>query len=143
MALYTQKFIAADYLAGVQTQTHFFPRPLVKRDTGVVRRRGGRMSEESKELKGSRTKARARRRRNSRGGGKIKRRYSGARERKAPTMGAGRRVCYVSPLRSFPPTHSGGRGFSAFESRGSRGFPGKDVHRFLLSDRPFEQQPTW
>lgn len=39
-----------------------------------------------------------------------------------------------------PPTRSG---LCAFESRGSRGFPGEDVHRFLSSDRPFEQQPTW
>jgi len=30
MALYTQKFIAADYLARVQTQTHFFLRPFVR-----------------------------------------------------------------------------------------------------------------
>lgn len=42
-------------------------------------------------------------------------------------------------LCSPPPTRSG---LCAFESRGSRGFPGKDVHRFLSSDRPFEQQPT-
>jgi len=31
MTLYTQKFIATDYLARVQTQTHFFLRPLVRR----------------------------------------------------------------------------------------------------------------
>ena len=43
-------------------------------------------------------------------------------------------------LAPSPPTRSG---LCAFESRGSRGFPGKDVHRFLSSDRPFEQQPTW
>lgn len=53
---------------------------------------------------------------------------------------AGRRAfsLFLPPC-SRPPTHSR---FSAFESRGSRGFPGKDVHRFLLLDRLFEQQPT-
>lgn len=55
--------------------------------------------------------------------------------------GAGRRAfCLFLPPCLCPPRHSK---FSAFESRGSRGFPGKDVHRFLLLDRPFEQQPTW
>lgn len=44
MALYTQKFIAADYLAKVQTQTHFFLRPLVGRAVWS-RQREGRMSE--------------------------------------------------------------------------------------------------
>lgn len=64
----------------------------------------------------------------------------GARERKASTMGAGRRAFYSLPSRP-PLTHA--PGLCAFESRGSGGFPGKDVHRFLSSDRPFEQQPTW
>lgn len=45
MALYTQKFIAADYLAKVQTQTHFFLRPLVGRAVWS-RQREGRMNEE-------------------------------------------------------------------------------------------------
>lgn len=51
----------------------------------------------------------------------------------------GRRAFY-SLRHPSPPTRSG---LCAFESRGSRGFPGEDVHRFLSSDRPFEQQPTW
>lgn len=47
MALYTQKFIAADYLARVQTQTHFFLRPLVRRVVRERERVRGSMSEES------------------------------------------------------------------------------------------------
>jgi len=143
MALYTQKFIAADYLARVQTQTHFFLRPLV-RFAGKEKNERGESSE------GSATEE---------GRGLMKetaecdplgdeQAIPRAREQKSPR----RRVRVVElSARSFPsisplillsalPVHPR---FSAFESRGSWGFPGKDVHRFLLSDRPFEQQPTW
>jgi len=65
MALYTQKFIAADYLARVQTQTHFFLRPLVrravmeeKRGGGGERRESSRLRELEKRRKGARNATR-------------------------------------------------------------------------------------
>lgn len=139
MALYTQKFIAADYLAKVQTQTHFFLRPLVGRAV-----RNGEREEWTKGV-GMRKPAKLERReeRNTQLG-RMKRKYS---ERESGKLRRWVRVvelsAYSSPLSLLSLVRLCHSEFSTFESRGNRGFLGKDVHRFLLSDRPFEQQPTW
>lgn len=103
MALYTQKFIAADYLAKVQTQTHFFLRPLVGRAV--------RNGEREEWTKGASETGREEGRSETRNSEEW-REDTVSERAKASTMGAGRRAFRLffpslpfvacSPIRSSP-----------------------------------------